>query len=165
MEDALWERQSLRRPVGLGLQGEAPDHSTISRFRTQVARAGLAEPLFAAVELKLGARGAGQAGPAGGRDVGGAQIRRPRGGTTGEGGPRDPDAAWARRGHLARFGYKLRLGVDAGSELIRRVRLTPANVSETQVADELIAGDEAAVYGDVANGTRARSARLRALGI
>ena len=94
-----------------------------------------------------------------------AQVRRPRGGTTGGGSPRDPDAAWARRGRQARFGYKLHLGVDAESELVRRAVLTPANVNETQVADELIAGDEGAVYGDAAYGTHARSARLRVLGI
>ena len=55
--------------------------------------------------------------------------------------------------------------MDADSELIRRAVLTPANVNETQVADELIAGDEGAVYGDAAYGTHARSTRLRALGI
>ena len=49
--------------------------------------------------------------------------------------------------------------------LVRRAELTPANVNETQVADGLIAGDEAAVYGDAAYGTHARSARLRARGI
>ncbi len=59
----------------------------------------------------------------------------------------------------------MHLGGDAGSELVRRAELTPANVNETQVADALIAGDEAAVYGDAAYGTHARSARLRALGI
>ncbi|MCY3959927.1 MAG: transposase [Chloroflexi bacterium] len=57
IEEALWERLSFRRFVGLGLQNAAPDHSTISRFRTQLARTGLAEALFAAVEQQLGARG------------------------------------------------------------------------------------------------------------
>ena len=71
-----------------------------------------------------------------------AQVRRPQGGATGAGSPRDPDAAWARRGPQARFGYKLHLGVDADSELVRRAVLTPANVNETTVADGLIAGDD-----------------------
>ena len=65
-----------------------------------------------------------------------AQVRRPKGGATGAGSPRDSDAAWARRGPHARFGYKQHLGVDAGSELVRRAILTPANVNETQVADQ-----------------------------
>lgn len=57
MEDALWERLSCCRFVGLGLQDGAPDNSTISRFRTQLAREGLAERLFTAVEEQLAARG------------------------------------------------------------------------------------------------------------
>ena len=56
MEEALWERLSFRRFVGLGLQDDAPDHSTISRFRTRLTAAGGAEPLFAAVEQQLAAR-------------------------------------------------------------------------------------------------------------
>lgn len=34
MEEALGDRISFRRFVGLGLQDDTPDHSTISRFRT-----------------------------------------------------------------------------------------------------------------------------------
>ena len=166
MEEALWERLSFRRFVGLGLQDAAPDHSTISRFRSQLTRAGLAEPLFAAVEAQLAARGLlVKQGTLVDATLVDAQVRRPKGGATGAGSPRDPDAAWARRGRQARFGYKVHLGVDAQSELVRRAELTPANVNETQVADALIAGDEAAVYGDAAYGTHARSARLRARGI
>ena len=166
IEAALWERLSFRRFVGLGLQDAAPDHSTISRFRTQLAQAGLAERLFAAVEQQLGARGVlVKQGTLVDATLVAAQVRRPKGGDTGDGSPRDPDAAWARRGRQARFGYKVHLGVDADSELVRRAELTPANVNETEVADGLIAGDEAAVYGDAAYGTHARSARLRARGI
>ena len=166
MEEALWERLSFRHFVGLGLQDAAPDHSTISRFRTQLTTAGLAARLFAAVEEQLAARRVlVQRGTLVDATLVDAEVRRPRGGGAGAGSPRDPDAAWARRGPQARFGYKLHLGVDAGSELVRRAHLTPANVNETEVADQLIAGDEAAVYGDAAYGTHARSARLRDLGI
>ena len=35
MEEALSDRLSFRRFVGLGIQDESPDHSTISRFRRQ----------------------------------------------------------------------------------------------------------------------------------
>ena len=104
MEEALWERLSFRRFVGLGLQDDAPDHSTISRFRTQLAQAGLAERLFAAVEEQLAARGVlVQQGTLVDATLVDAEVRRPRGGATGEGSPRDPDAAWARRGPHARI--------------------------------------------------------------
>jgi IS5 family transposase len=164
IEEALWERLSFRRFVGLGLAEDAPDHSTISRFRTQVSTAGLAEALFAEVEGQLAAQGLlVREGTLLDATVVEAQVRRPRGRDADA--PKDPDAAWTRRGAHARYGYKVHVGVDAGSELVRRAVLTPANVNETEVADALIVGDEAAVYGDAAYGTHARHARLRALGI
>ena len=112
MEEALWERLSFRRFVGLGLQDDAPDHSTISRFRTRDG-GGRGRAAVRGGGAATGRAGdAGQAGHAAGRTLVAAQVRR-RGGTTGGGSPRDPDAAWARRGRQARFGYKLHLGVDA----------------------------------------------------
>ena len=117
MAEALWERLSVRRVVGLGLPDDAPDHSTISRFRTRLPAAGGAEPRFAAVEQHLAARGLlVKQGPLVDATLVAAQVRRPRGGGAGAGSPRDPDAAWARRGPPARFGYQLPLGVDADSE-------------------------------------------------
>jgi len=164
MEEALWERLSFRRFVGLGLADDAPDHSTISRFRSRLTDAGLAEPLFAAVAQQLAAQGLlVKHGTLLDATVVEAQVRRPRGEDVAR--PKDPDAAWARRGPQARFGYKLHLGVDADSELVRRAVVTPANVNETEVADALIVGDETAVYGDMAYGTQARHAQLRARGI
>ena len=151
MEEALWERLSFRRFVGLGLQDDAPDHSTISRFRTRLTAAGGAEPLFAAVEQQLAARGL--------LVMQGTLLDAtwwPRRCAARKGAPpaRAAPGTWTRPGPgggpQARFGYKLHLGVDADSELIRRAVLTPANVNETTVADGLIAGDEGAVYGDAA---------------
>ena len=55
--------------------------------------------------------------------------------------------------------------VDVGSRLIRRVLLTPANTNDTVPADELVCGDEAAVYADKAYAKRDRRAWLRRLGI
>ena len=49
MEEALADRLSFRRFVGLGLEDTVPDHSTISRFRTLLAQRGLAERVFAEV--------------------------------------------------------------------------------------------------------------------
>ena len=116
--------------------------------------------LFAAVEQQLAARGVlVQQGTLVDATLVDAQVRRPRGGKTGDGSPNGTRRA--RRGRHARFGYKVHLGVDADSE-VRRARLTPANVNETEVADELIAGDEGAVYRPMA---RTRAARLQALGI
>ena len=42
-------RLSFRRFVGLGFEDATPDHSTISRFRTELGRLGLAREIFAEV--------------------------------------------------------------------------------------------------------------------
>jgi IS5 family transposase len=58
----------------------------------------------------------------------------------------DPDARWGRKGKKSVFGYKIHTGVDAGHTLIRRVELTPASLNDTEPADQLISGDEKALY-------------------
>ena len=47
----------FRRFVGLGLQDDTPDHATISRFRTELARRGLSERLFGDLAAQLPERG------------------------------------------------------------------------------------------------------------
>lgn len=47
-------------------------------------------------------------------------------------------------------GYKAHVAVDAGSQTVRAVIATPANVHDSVVADDLVQGDEAAVYVDKA---------------
>lgn len=77
----------------------------------------------------------------------------------------DPEAAWTKKNGRRSFGYKAHVGVDRGSGIIRRQRLTPANVNDTVEADALICGDEAAVYADEAYTTHKRREKLRELGI
>ena len=105
MEEALGDRLSFRRFVGLGVDDGTPDHSTISRFR------------------------------------------------------------YSQRGSQTHFGYKVHIGLDEGSGLIRQAVLTPAKVYESEVADQLLSGDENAVYADRAYESKHRRKRLRDQGI
>ncbi len=78
MEETLGDRISFRRFVGLGLQENAPDHSTISRFRTALAAGGLDEKLFQELGLQLEQRGLVlKAGTLMDATVVDAQVRRP----------------------------------------------------------------------------------------
>lgn len=79
----------------------------------------------------------------------------------------DPDAAFVKRQGKpgSTYGYKAHVGVDQGSGLIRTVITTPANVNDTTPADDLIRGDEKAVYADKAYDTHARRARLKSAGL
>ena len=167
IEEALRDRLSFRRFAGLGLDDPTPDHSTISRFRKQLAGRGLDEAVFAEINRQLEALGLMvKRGTLADATIVEAAARRPpqrRG--PGARSETDPDAAWTRRGREAYFGYKAHIGVDQGSGLVRRALITPANVNDTEPADRLLSGDEAAFYADKAYDTKARRARLGSLGV
>jgi transposase, IS5 family len=57
LEDALADRLSFRRFVGLALDEAVPDHSTISRFRKALVAHGLTEAVFGEVLRQIEARG------------------------------------------------------------------------------------------------------------
>ena len=57
LEEALSDRLSFRRFVGLGLEAGQPDHSVISRFRKTLREQGLDAALFTEVERQLQAQG------------------------------------------------------------------------------------------------------------
>ena len=169
LEEALGDRLSFRRFVGLGLQDATPDHSTISRFRQALEVDGLSAPLFTELAAQLDAQGLVlKQGTLLDATLVASQVRRPPL-AAGRGAPSttDPEAAWTQRGRGTRshFGYKVHLGVDEDTGLVRRAVLTPANVYESEVADALVSGDERAVYGDRAYESRRRRQWLRAQGI
>ena len=152
LEAALADRLSFRRFAGLGLDEAVPDHSTLWRFRDQLRRLGLTEGLFAEVNRQLETQGlvvkAGTLVDATLVPAAAAEPPKQKGGGR---SAADPGAAWAKRAKGgAHFGYKLHAGVDAGSGIVRRARLTPANVNEITIGPELVAGDEGSVWADKA---------------
>lgn len=169
MEEALGDRLSFRRFVGLGLADGTPDHSTISRFRAALEAAGLSERLFAALAQQLEAQNLVlKEGTLLDATLVAAQVRRPPlAAGRGASSATDPDAAWTQtgRGTRSHFGYKMHLAVDADTGVVRRAVLTPANVYESEVADALVCGDEQAVYADRAYESTRRRQWLRAQGI
>ena len=56
LEEAVDDRLSFRRFAGLPLDEGVPDHSAIWRFRQELAKAGLAEAVFAEVGRQLDAQ-------------------------------------------------------------------------------------------------------------
>jgi IS5 family transposase len=174
LEEALYDRLSFRRFVGLRLEDAVPDHSTLSRVRAQLAARGLGERLFEALNRQLEERGLMlKRGTILDATVVAAAVKPPAGPTgtvaPGQGAPQDPDAEWSTRKDGVRreyhFGYKAHLGVDLGSGLVRKAVLTGAKTNESTVADQLIGGDEACVYADKAYDSAARRRLLERLGI
>jgi transposase, IS5 family len=55
LEEALSDRLSFRRFLGLALADPVPDHSTLSRFRSELSRRRLAEQLLVELNRQLDA--------------------------------------------------------------------------------------------------------------
>jgi IS5 family transposase len=165
LEEALADRLSFRRFIGLSLEDAVPDSTTLCRFRNLLVGGKRLEKLFAELDRQLEKAGVilrrGTMLDATLIETGAAA--RPSDGAV----PVDPDAGFAKRtgkpGSV--YGYKAHVGVDEGSGLIRSVITTPANVNDTTPADDLIRGDERVVWADAAYHTHTREAGLRARGI
>jgi transposase, IS5 family len=166
LEEALCDRLSFRRFVGLGIEQSTPDHTTLCRFRERLNQAGLTVKLLALANAQIEAKGLLlKRGTLIDATVVETAAARP----DGDARSVDPDAAFLKRAGKpgSSYGYKAHVAADQGSILIRTATLTPANVAETMVADELIMAnrDSGAVYADKAYDTHARRALLARLGI
>lgn len=165
LEAAVDDRLSFRRFAGIPLSDSVPDHSSIWRFREQLARRGLAERLLAEINRQLDGKGLiVRRGTLIDATILEAAVRPP-GGDAGEVSGRDPQAGWTKKNGRSRFGYKGHVAVDEGSGLVRQAVMTPADVHDSLKADELVQGDEAAVYADKAYDSEARRADLKGRGI
>jgi len=171
LEEALADRLSFRRFAGLSLEQEVPDYSTISRFRQQLS-GGLGEQLFGEVNRQLEARRLIiKRGTLIDASLIEAAVSKPAAGAgkenLGHGSALDPDAQWTHRkgGGGSHFGYKVHVAVDAGSGLIRKVLIPGAKTNDSEVADQLICGDEGALLADKAYDSAARRELLAQLGI
>lgn len=172
LEEALLDRVSFRRFCGLALDAATPDETTLCRFRNALKQAGLGEKLFREILSQLEQAGfVLKTGTLIDATLVRSSGRTPPSGTTARPvesrSAHDPDANWTRTGKDRRlfFGYKAHLAVDQGSGLIRARKLTGAKTYESEVADELVQGDERAVYADKAYEKQARRAALKARGI
>lgn len=150
MEEALADRLSFRAFAGLSLEDETPDQVTIWRFRERLAKECRLDLLFAALADQLSARGLIlRQGTLIDASLIQSAARKP---TMQEGkvSEKDPEATFGANNERRRFtfGYKLHVAVDAGSGLVRDLRLTTASTQEISVAAELVQGDEAMVYAD-----------------
>src|SRR5919199_1891505 len=165
LEAAVDDRLSFRRFAGIPLSESVPDHSSVWRFREQLARRGLAAKLLVEVNRQLDAKGLIlRRGTLIDATILEAAVRPPAG-DAGEVSPRDPQAGWTKKNGKSRFGYKAHVAVDEGSGLVREPGMTPADVHDSVPADDLVGGDERAVYADKAYDSEERRAGLRERGI
>jgi IS5 family transposase len=165
LEEALLDRFSFRRFCGFAMDEGTPDETTICRFRAAVA--GVLEACLEEINRQLAALGlVTRKGTLMDASLVAAKHNPPpREAGIGAAHPKEAGADWTSKNGKSYFGYKLHVGVDEGSGLIRKAALTPARTQDVEMAGALVSGDEKAVYADRGYESKAHRRRLRARGI
>ena len=175
LEDALIDRMSFQRFLGISYETEIPDFSTIWRFRERLSKAGLLDQVFEAVlELLEQHNAILRRGTLIDATLVQAARRPPKadslqdsGSSSGgrESAQRDRDASSVKQGKKFCYGYKGHIAVDQGSGIIRKQSFTSACVHDSQQTEKLICGDEQSVFGDKAYANDERKRSFRKAGV
>lgn len=171
LEDQVNDRLSFQRFVGIDMTTTVPDYSTIWRFRDRLSSEGIGDKLFDLINSFLDQKGLFVKK---GTIVDASIIQstnRPLSKSrrkeleTNPSPQIDTDAhSTAKRGKKY-FGYKGHIGTDVGSKLIRKRKMTSAQPHDSKVTEDLLSGDEQAVFGDSAYGKIADKQKARKAGI
>jgi len=146
-EEALYDSRAMRLFVGIDLGNEpVPDETTICNFRHLMERNNLGDELFRLVNVYLSENGMKLHR---GTIVDATIINAPSS-TKNRDKKRDPDMHQTRKGNQWFFGMKAHIGVDSKTKLIHSVAVTPANVHDSQVLEDLLHGNETREWGDSA---------------
>ena len=144
-EEALYDTQSMRAFAGLELGRDAiPDETTILNFRHLLERHELTKAIFAAVAEHLSAKGELLRGGT----IVDATLIAASPSTKNKEQRRDPEMSSSKKGNQWFFGMKAHIGVDAESGLVHTAGVTTGKVHDAKVMDNLVRGDDTAVYGD-----------------
>ena len=156
LEEALSDRTSFRRFVGLSLSDAVPDHSTLSRFRSKLGNR--YERLLESLNSQFESQGLLlKQGTMLDASFVAASTKKKQ---------VDPEAgSYGQYPEKGTSGYKMHTAVDRKTNIVLRVIVTPANINDTTPADRLIMGDEQAVYADKAYDKRSRRKALKDRGI
>ena len=160
LEDALIDRFSFQRFLGISFDEEIPDFTTHWRFRERLIKAKLLDKIFEAVLKELekrkiilrkgtlidatlveAARKPGKRNKGEDDSSEGSGINQSQ---------RDRDATRTKKGNKYYYGYKGHIGVDQGSNVSRKRSFTSACVHDSQEMDKLVSGDERSVFADKA---------------
>jgi len=163
MEEAIDDRMSFRRFLGLSMQDPGVDHSTIALFRKRLHEAGLVSELFDQVNAHLLEQGLILRE---GIAVDATIIEAPKGRTTkdGLGNSRDKAATYTKKHGRTYHGYKAHIATDTRG-MIKDYVFDTAKVHDSNHMDQLIEGESTAVYGDSAYMDKKRKKRLEKKGV
>ena len=145
VEDAIYDSQSVRAFVGIDLAREnAPDATTLLKFRRLLETNDLTQRMFAAINATLTEKGLLMRS---GTIVDATIINAPPS-TKNKDGKRDGDMHQTKKGGQWYFGLKAHVGADAESGLVHTVTTTAANVADITETAALLHGQEQTVFAD-----------------
>ncbi len=162
LEEALQDRISFRRFVGLSFTDSTPDETTFVRFRQRLRDARLHDHLFDTVVAHLDAQGLLLRE---GTMVDATIIEASRGRKRPDGtSTRDADASFTQKHGKHFHGYKAHVAVDQ-SKIVTDYRFSTAKEHDSRHIDDLTINETKAVIADSAYSDRRRRAELRQRGV
>lgn len=161
LEDALIDRLSFQRFLGISFDEEIPDFTTIWKFKARLIKYNLYDKLFDAIlhqlenanlilkkgtlidaTIVLAARKPNK------QETGSADNKENE--VKKRSSQKDYDASHTQKNKKKYYGYKGHIAVDEGSNIIRKKAFTTASPHDSKKREELICGDEASVFADKA---------------
>ena len=162
MEDALYDIESMRRFADIDLEVDViPDETTILHFRHLLGKHQLTKKIFEKTQQYLTEKGLLLRE---GTIVDATIISAPSS-TKNQDKTRDKEMKQTKKGNQWYFGMKAHVGTDTRKGLAHSVVVTDAAVHDSQVMDELLHGEEQAIYGDRAYTSEKKRQEYEARGI
>lgn len=161
----------FRKFCRLSLVDPIPDHSTISRFRTQLLTLNLYEALLNKVNQQLAEKGAivkiGEVSIVDATVIEAHQCRKKPG--VHKENTQDPEGGWSiKTGTKGRsestFGFKTHTNVDEDG-FVKKVIVTAGNVHDSQMLEEILTESEDSLYGGSAYSSQSIADTLARKGI
>ena len=144
-EESIYDSHAMRKFMRVSFGDEqAPDATTLLKFRHLLEENNLCEKLFKDLNERLESNGCVMRG---GSIVDATIIKAPSS-TKNASGKRDPEMHQTKKGNDWHFGMKAHIGVDAGTGYVHSLTGTAANVHDITEASKLLRSDDDVVYGD-----------------
>jgi IS5 family transposase len=145
--DEAADRLSFRRFLGVGVGDTLPDATTLVRFRDRLIKNdGLLGEVLDYVNATIASQGFALNT---GRIVDASLVKahtRPR--SKNNENEIEPEADKTVKRGKPHYGYKMHMAVDVDTNVVTAVRVTPASYHDSNVFQQLLDGDEPAVYAD-----------------
>lgn len=145
IEDAIYDSYAMRCFMRIDFgEEQAPDATTLCKFRKLLTQNGIQEKLFKQVQEVLAKEGKAIHGGT----IVDATIIEASSSKKNIQKSMDPEMHSTRKGTKHYFGMRAHIGADPIHGFVHSLVSTPANISECKVAHQLLREDDKVVYGD-----------------